>query len=669
MQKIYIMKRVLIAFTLLALCGSCSDSFLEDKKDYAGFYDEIYTNYLTAQAKVDYIYYLCLPPANTAGASETEELPGSTLYTQLSELTNNNVPELFYVNATSGPWLKIRECNIFLINIDKSPLTDDEKAKLKGQALFWRAWNYFEIVKMYGGVPIVLVPQNPILGDGDISQSELAVQRNSTADCITQICEDLDNAKNLLPGAWDNANWGRINAGAAAALKGRVLLTYASPLFNREDDKQRWLNAYNANVEAKSLLEANGFGLADGGGNRAQNWEKMLVTIQTKEFVMGRLSNTLTTDLKSNNGWEQSARPKDLLGNGGASATSEMLDMFPMADGQKPGKSTKYPYDPLKFYKNRDPRFYRTFAFNGVVWPYSGDKNYTVWSYQWYKDQAAVNSGKEGSGFAEYSGHVASGVYVRKRTNPNANYDATNKFALSATPYMEIRFAEVILNLAESAVGCDKLGEGYEGLFKIRARVGIPQGDGNYGVPQSLDRYGLFREILFERQIEFAYEGKRFQDMRRWMLYMDDASDKNNTCQLLGVEPFNGSRHHGIFLAVKPSIYSSTKAGIDNDVFNPASKSYNPNLVTRDGIALNPDASDADFNKQIEKLDKFYDTNLERVVNDILDPTNPKFEVSYRTKYNFLGLKLNVMKQSPYLFQTKGWDDYYGGAGTFDPLK
>ncbi len=667
MKKINLFKKSIIAITLLATV-SCSDSFLEDKKDYAGFYDEIYSDFLTAQAKVDYIYYLSLPAANTGGDKETEELPGSTTYTQLSELTNNSVPELFYVNNSSGPWLKIRECNIFLMNIEKSPLTDEEKSKLKGQAYFWRAWNYFELVKMYGGVPIILVPQNPILGDGDVSQSELLVQRNSTEECITQICEDLDKAKAMLPGAWDNSNWGRINSGAAAALKGRVLLTYASPLFNRSEDKQRWQKAYDANQEAKSILEQNGFGLEDGGGNRAQNWEKMFVTTKSKEAVMLRLCNNLTTELKSNNGWEQSARPKELLGGGGMSATAEMLDLFPMADGKKATESS-FAYDPLKFYKNRDPRFYRTFAFNGVIWPYSGNKSYTVWSYQWYKDDDAVNSGKEGSGFAEYSGHVSSGIYVRKRTNPNAAYDATNKFALSATPYMEIRFAEVVLNLAESAVGIDKLEEGYQGLREIRKRVGIPEGDGNYGVPSGLDRYGLFREILFERQIEFAYEGKRFQDMRRWMLYLDDAADNNNTCQLLGVKPFNGSRHHGIFLAIKPSIYSSSKSGIDNDVFNPASKNYNSSLVTRDGIALNPDANDDEFNAQIDKLDKFYDTNLLRLENDILDPINPKFEVSYRTKYNFLGLKLNIMKQSPYLYQTKGWDDYFGAAGTFDPLQ
>ena len=99
------------------------------------------------------------------------------------------------------------------------------------------------------------------------------MQRSSTADCIDFICEDLDKAIAMLPGKWDNSNWGRITSGAAAALKGRLLLAYASPLFNRNDDQVRWQAAYDANKAAYDLLIQNGFGLADGKGNRAENWE------------------------------------------------------------------------------------------------------------------------------------------------------------------------------------------------------------------------------------------------------------------------------------------------------------------------------------------------------------------------------------------------------------
>ncbi|HWS01194.1 MAG TPA: RagB/SusD family nutrient uptake outer membrane protein, partial [Prolixibacteraceae bacterium] len=394
------------------------------------------------------------------------------------------------------------------------------------------------------------------------------------------------------------------------------------------------------------------------------------------EAVMTVLHNNVTTDsYKKNNGWENSARQKELQGGGGYGATAEMLDIFPMADGKHPGQSS-YTYDPLKFYKDRDPRFYRTFAFNGLVWPYAGNTLNTVWSYQWFKDQAAVNGAttKEGSGFAEYSGHVLSGIYVRKRTDPAAGFTDIDKFSRSPSPYIEIRFAEVLLNLAESAVGIGKLGsaeEGYQGIIALRKRVGIPAGaDGLYGVPAGLDKYGLFREILFERQIELAYEGKRFQDMRRWMLWNDDPAIQNTTCAQLGVEPLNGKRRHGIILAIKTTVYASSSSGLANDIFNPLSPKYDPTKVTRAGIALNPDDTDANFAKQITALDKFYDTNCVRVTTDFIDPTtSPTFTTSYRSKYYFIGLKQSVLKQSPYLYQTKGWADYYGADGTFDPLK
>jgi hypothetical protein len=208
-------------------------------------------------------------------------------------------------------------------------------------------------------------------------------------------------------------------------------------------------------------------------------------------------------------------------------------------------------------------------------------------------------------------------------------------------------------------------------LIELRKRVGIPKGtDGLCGVPAGLDKYGLFREILFERQIEFAYEGKRFQDMRRWMLWNDDASIQNTTCAQLGVESLNGKRRHGIILAVSPTIYKSTSSGLANDIFNPLSSKYDATKVTRFGIGLNPDDSDANFAKQVTALDKFYDTNLVRVTTDFIDPTTaPTFTTSYRSKYYFIGIKQSVLKQSPYLFQTKGWADYYGVDGTFDPLQ
>src|SRR5690606_13346428 len=151
---------------------------------------------------------------------------------------------------------------------------------------FWRAWQYFELVRLYGGVPLILEAQNPKMANKD----ENSIPRSKTSECIDQICEDLDMAITLLPGKWSsNLDWGRVTSGAAAALKGRVLLTWASPRFNPNDDLSRWERSYEANLEAKALLEANGFGLFKTGCYaNVKAWGDMLLTeVGNPEAVIG----------------------------------------------------------------------------------------------------------------------------------------------------------------------------------------------------------------------------------------------------------------------------------------------------------------------------------------------------------------------------------------------
>jgi SusD family. len=121
-------------------------------------------------------------------------------------------------------------------------------------------------------------------------------------------------------------------------------------------------------------------------------------------------------------------------------------------------------------------------------------------------------------------------VYVRKGSNLGASH-VQGGFAFSGTDYMELRFAEVLLNLAESAIGSDKLDEGLTLIEKIRERAGLENGDGHYGLADAAgNRDKLFAAVLNERKIEFAYENKRFWDLRRWMLFNDDFG----TCSRLG---------------------------------------------------------------------------------------------------------------------------------------
>ncbi|HLR36622.1 MAG TPA: RagB/SusD family nutrient uptake outer membrane protein, partial [Chitinophagaceae bacterium] len=166
----------------------------------------------------------------------SEEVAGNTPYFE-GTVTVNTVD--FYGTSVSvdNIWGNLRAINQFIKIIDEGNLSEQEKKHLKGQALFFRAWDYFKLVRLYGGVPLVLEPQNAV-GEDNLKKTFLA--RNKTSECIQQIVSDLDSAAAYLPGIWSNTDdWGRVTSGTALALEGRILLTWASPQFNPKDLNDR----------------------------------------------------------------------------------------------------------------------------------------------------------------------------------------------------------------------------------------------------------------------------------------------------------------------------------------------------------------------------------------------------------------------------------------------
>ena len=663
------MKRNKIAWIfalVIVVTAGCKKTFLEEKRDLSGVNEEVFKDPVLAQAYVDYIYGLFQPPANaqaliwnlatngTEFTRTTEELPGETNWNRAwSEVSYTNAHALPYFGArmttsiANNTWTRMKQINIFLSEVDKYSMAGDVKNRLKGQLYFWRAWQYFDLVRLYGGVPLVLQPQDPISASGEENQ----VPRSKTSACIEQICADLDKAVTMLPGKWGAADWGRINSGAAAALKGRVLLTWASPLFNRTDERSRWKRAYEANLAAKTLLESNGFTLYKKGTlANATAWGNMwFEEANNPEAVIVFGFNNITSDQTQKwNGWEQAARPRSVNGAGSISPTKQMVDAFPMKDGKMAGESF-YTYDTNKFYKNRDPRFYKTFAYNGSVFPFQNNSNARVWTYRWWANTTEATPSRT----TETSGANASGIYLIKGTNPNAS-NANGNFSTSGTDYMEMRFAEVILNLAESAIGDDKLAEGMELLKSIRERAGVENKDGAYGLTSITGRDPLFAAVLNERKIEFAYEGKRFFDLRRWMLFNNDFG----TCSRLGVQPINGMRRTGYFITVKNNSGAKyTGAATADPLVKPATG--NAPVINRDSTVANYD----------QYLDYLYDKHFLVTEKNDLDPTNPaNWVFKWYNEYYFFGLSQNIQSTSPYLEQTKGWNGLKG-AGTFDPLQ
>lgn len=589
----------------LPACNKVLDKY--DQKSIPG--DLIYNDSNLVKLNVDYIYDQNLPGwggnSNLTGgsisgsaASLSDETYGESKFFE-GTVTTSDVGDIGTGLNVNNNYGRIRVINMLMRDVDAGTLPPDTKKRLKAHAFFFRAYRYFDLVRLYGGVPLVLTALDAV---GEQAKRDALLPRNTTTECFDQIVRDLDSAIAWLPGKYTaNNDWGRLTSGAAAAFKGRVLLTYASPQFNPNDDAARWQKAYDANLQAKTILDANGYGLN-------ASYDKMwFEEVNNPEAVFITGYNTATGDqVRKNNGFDNSTRPS-YLGTGGGSnqPTWEMVKAYPMKDGKMIDDPTSaYTYDQQLFYKNRDPRFDKTIAFNGVNWPINGNGNYKLWTY--FVNNKTVENRASTTGF-----------YTRKAINPTV--DASN-VQFSGTDWMEIRYAEVLLNLAESAVGINRTGtsdEGYTGLVAIRQRAGLEAGDGLYGLKSGMTRAELFDAILFERRIEFAFEGKRFWDLRRW----------KKIEQVL-----NGKRRQKVIINLKtgPGIPAAA------DFANPASPNY------RDKI----------------DLDVAYTNYFELVFGDL----DTKYAINWKPEYYFFGIPPNTMANNPNIAQTNLW------GGAFDPL-
>ena len=733
----------LLCCNLVAALTACSDTFLEEKKNYGNFDNTtVYSDYNGANERIASLYYWLLPTSGSGDgngtnapndwtsvgnadrwAKSTEEYGGFSIFVNPGEEITYNASvanfDYFYVaNDTYSPWGHIRNCNDVIEGVSGSSLSEQQKNELLGQAYFFRAYVYSHLVRIYGGVPIVDYVQDPVLGkDGD--GSKLIIPRKSAKECMDFICQDLDRAASMLPTRWENeaTNFGRVTSGLAQALKGRMLLYYASPVFNRADEAARWDSAYVACKKAVELLNQGRFGLTyatNGGETNAANWARTWTDYtgsdgEVNEAVFITLHNTKDNvsgqpDYGKYNRWEHAIRPHNTNGAGGLTPTSEMIDLFPMADGKRPSQSSIL-YDKTKFWLNRDPRFYRTFAFPGEEWQFSqgsvdltdpalqgiiypgltNGARYQLWSYMYNDNGDDLTKVTTSSGYwpdlvAGSADKVNShSVYVRKRSDDlhlhnvpfyvYINSSSNPKgFLKCAAPLISVRYAEVLLNFAEAAAGANHPDEALAALQQIRARVGYTA-EQNYGLPTGLtDRASLIAAILYERQIELAYEGKRYEDMHRWMLFDGGQGQADlkaswaltgfggNTCQWLGVTPLNGQKRHNIVL------YCKTPSASD-----PAAAAR-PAALTLDEPMTRNSATGEYANEKVQALAEWYDTYLER--KDVnADGNDDALTIQYRPTYYFLGLRQNAMQTNPTLLQTVGWHDLGRNAdGTFDPL-
>lgn len=349
----------------------------------------------------------------------------------------------------------------------------------RAEAHFLRAYFNFELLKRYGPIPI-------IKSTLDINKDYSDTPRPTMKEVVEFIANDCDMAADSLElTPWRNMNdaFGRATKGAALALKSRLLLYAASPLYvdfgdideaNKPSDATLWKAAADA---AKAVIDLNQYELASAYDDLFKN------DFQNKEYIFVRR-------YPSNSDFEKSNFPVSYGGKGGTNPSQNLIDDYEMLDG------TAFEWnDPVKAahpFENRDERLLATVLMNGVLF-----KGKRIATYPGGAD-ATPNPNATKTGY-----------YLRKFLNENVNIQTGGGSDGHVVPLF--RLAEIYLNYAEALNEYDPTNPDIAVyLNKIRERVSLPD------VPSGLTQEQMRTLIHHERRVELAFEEHRFWDVRRW---------------------------------------------------------------------------------------------------------------------------------------------------------
>lgn len=449
-------------------------------------------------------------------------------------------------------WSAIRNCTIFISRIDEATVNSTEdKNRWKAEAHLLRAYYYSELLKWYGcGLPIM---REPFDLNGDFS----GVTRGSYYEVVKFIMEDCDVALATEELPWritTDAEAGRVNRAMAEAIKSKMILFAASPLYNEGQDY--WQEAYEVNKTSLANLRANGYELYNQ-VNFPQTYLSDVAFIGPDKNEKAALYNEYF-----NQNMAYSANPvdketiyqsRDGQGNiwnidgigaqdgykSGTCPSQEIVDAYETTNGMtllnladpyldekhlQPNYNTANTlYDPNDPYANRDPRFYASIYYNGskrkAFWNFAESEE----SYENYPAPIgnrtrviATYVGEPQTGLHETTRKATrTGYFQRKFLHPNSGSDNP----VGGANWKLFRLGEVILNFAEAAAEAGHLDEAAAAVNEIRARVGMP------AIPLSLTQEELILRVRHERRVELAFEENRYFDVRRWSSPEGDLSE------------------------------------------------------------------------------------------------------------------------------------------------
>jgi len=451
-------------------------------------------------------------------------------------------PTVVPIDAWATSYGMIRAANQYLQHLNIIPFNSQLKAETKAEARFMRAWYYFILLEHYGGIPLI--------GDTVYANaSEPTAVRSSFRACVNYIASECDSAALVLPLTQSGSNYGRASKGACMALKSRLYLYAASPLFQNggigqgtaldsivaypDADPNRWVLAANA---AQAVITSGAYSLyEDTTTDPTQlglGFDEVFLQRYNTEYI---LPHMMDPNRYLEHIWDAPSRG----GSGGPHPYEDLLEAFPMSNGlaiTDPNSG----YDPNNPYKNRDPRLSYTFMHDSTLRPTVGSNAPTPLAIYL---NANVTPPVASSQDAVYQG-TATGYYINKMIDPTViqnNIPETNR----CLPL--IRYAEILLNYAEATNESQgPVATVHQAVEAVRYRAGLRP----YQLDPNLTQDQMRRAIQNERRLELAFEGNRFFDVRRWMI-----ADSTDNQMMHGMEvdrstagtvykEFNVRQHH-----------------------------------------------------------------------------------------------------------------------------
>lgn len=439
-------------------------------------------------------------------------------------------------------YLAIRKANIAIQELPNSTFDDDTlRDRLLGESHFLRAYYYHQLMRYYGGAPLI---DKPYGLDDDYTAA-----RNTYAENVDFVIADLEKAISLLDGK--EFTPGRASKLSAMGLKSRILLYAASDLrdgptasakssvlgsysnldlvaYTSGDRMTRW-NA--AKTAAKAVLdETTGYKLNLSEPASAEEATQTYISIAMgggsaigdpaarSELLFERTHTPLFT-AESNwplGGIHQGINngPNGYHNWAGNTPIQQLVDDYQMMDGSD--FDWNNPSHAAAPYENRDPRLYATILYDGAGWKPRPDDVASIDPFD------EIQTGT----YADGSGGIIAGVDMRDSPIENWNGSRTgyyvrkfidadpavidNQSSAQVVPWPFIRYTEIVLNYIEASIQTGDEGEALAWLNKIRFRAGMP----------ALTASGseLLEAYINERRIELAYEEHRYHDARRWMI-------------------------------------------------------------------------------------------------------------------------------------------------------